>query len=56
MFRVPWMDDAGNVQVNVGLRIETNSAIGPYKVVCASIHRNLSILNSGFRAGLQVTC
>ncbi|MCG8550481.1 MAG: NADP-specific glutamate dehydrogenase, partial [Desulfobacterales bacterium] len=31
MFRVPWMDDAGNVQVNRGYRIEMNSAIGPYK-------------------------
>ena len=31
MFRVPWMDDQGNVQVNRGYRIEFNSAIGPYK-------------------------
>jgi glutamate dehydrogenase (NADP+) len=31
MFRVPWIDDAGNVQVNRGFRIEMNSAIGPYK-------------------------
>lgn len=31
MFRVPWMDDNGNVQVNRGFRIEMNSAIGPYK-------------------------
>ncbi|MCP4119411.1 MAG: NADP-specific glutamate dehydrogenase [Desulfobacteraceae bacterium] len=31
MFRVPWMDDAGKVQVNRGFRIEMNSAIGPYK-------------------------
>ena len=31
MFRVPWFDDAGNVQVNRGFRIEMNSAIGPYK-------------------------
>ncbi len=31
MFRVPWMDDNGNVQVNRGYRIEMNSAIGPYK-------------------------
>ncbi|OCG05718.1 NADP-specific glutamate dehydrogenase [Gilliamella sp. wkB112] len=30
-FRVPWMDDQGNVQVNRGYRIEMNSAIGPYK-------------------------
>ena len=31
MFRVPWLDDAGEVQVNRGFRIEMNSAIGPYK-------------------------
>jgi glutamate dehydrogenase (NADP+) len=31
MFRVPWMDDRGDVQVNRGFRIEMNSAIGPYK-------------------------
>ena len=31
MFRVPWVDDGGNVQVNRGFRIEMNSAIGPYK-------------------------
>lgn len=31
IFRVPWMDDAGNVQVNRGFRIQFNSAIGPYK-------------------------
>ena len=31
MFRVPWQDDAGKVQVNRGYRIEFNSAIGPYK-------------------------
>ncbi|HXX16086.1 MAG TPA: NADP-specific glutamate dehydrogenase [Candidatus Eremiobacteraceae bacterium] len=31
MFRVPWIDDAGQVQINRGFRIEMNSAIGPYK-------------------------
>ncbi|OQY59855.1 MAG: glutamate dehydrogenase [Desulfobacteraceae bacterium 4572_88] len=31
IFRVPWMDDQGQVQVNRGFRIEMNSAIGPYK-------------------------
>ena len=31
MFRVPWMDDQGQPQVNRGFRIEMNSAIGPYK-------------------------
>ncbi|NLE60769.1 MAG: glutamate dehydrogenase, partial [Planctomycetes bacterium] len=31
MFRVPWLDDKGDIQVNRGYRIEFNSAIGPYK-------------------------
>ena len=31
MFRIPWVDDQGNMQVNRGFRIEMNSAIGPYK-------------------------
>ncbi|MGJ8591245.1 MAG: NADP-specific glutamate dehydrogenase [Aquaticitalea sp.] len=31
IFRVPWLDDKGNIQVNRGFRIEFNSAIGPYK-------------------------
>lgn len=31
MFRVPWLDDQGNIQVNRGFRVEFNSAIGPYK-------------------------
>ena len=31
MFRVPWSDDKGQIQVNRGFRIEMNSAIGPYK-------------------------
>jgi glutamate dehydrogenase (NADP+) len=31
LFRVPWLDDQGRVQINRGFRIEMNSAIGPYK-------------------------
>ncbi|MGQ4496430.1 Glu/Leu/Phe/Val dehydrogenase dimerization domain-containing protein, partial [Dermabacteraceae bacterium P13101] len=31
MFRVPWVDDKGQVQVNRGFRVEFNSALGPYK-------------------------
>ncbi|WP_040246906.1 NADP-specific glutamate dehydrogenase [Psychroserpens mesophilus] len=31
IFRVPWIDDQGNTQVNRGFRVEFNSAIGPYK-------------------------
>ena len=31
IFRVPWIDDAGKVHVNIGMRIQFNSALGPYK-------------------------
>ena len=31
LFRVPWVDDSGKVQVNRGLRVQYNSALGPYK-------------------------
>ncbi|MBV2196833.1 MAG: glutamate dehydrogenase, partial [Flavobacterium sp.] len=31
IFRVPWVDDKGEIQVNRGFRIQMNSAIGPYK-------------------------
>jgi len=31
MFRVPWVDDSGKIQINRGYRVEFNSAIGPYK-------------------------
>ena len=31
IFRVPWMDDAGQAQINRGFRVEFNSALGPYK-------------------------
>ncbi len=31
MFRVPWVDDSGEIQINRGYRIQVNSAIGPYK-------------------------
>ena len=31
MFRVPWMDDKGNLNINRGFRVQFNSAIGPYK-------------------------
>jgi len=48
-FRVPWIDDKGQVQVNRGFRIQMNSALGPYKgglrfhpTVCASIIKILA--------------
>ncbi|HEY9042315.1 MAG TPA: Glu/Leu/Phe/Val dehydrogenase dimerization domain-containing protein, partial [Rheinheimera sp.] len=31
MFRVPWVDDKGQIRVNKGYRVEFNSALGPYK-------------------------
>lgn len=31
MFRVPWLDDKGNIQLNKGYRVQMNSALGPYK-------------------------
>ena len=31
IFRVPWLDDNGDVQINRGFRVQMNSAIGPYK-------------------------
>jgi glutamate dehydrogenase (NADP+) len=31
LFRIPWVDDQGQIQINKGFRIEMNSAIGPYK-------------------------
>ena len=31
IFRVPWLDDKGNIQINRGFRVQMNSAIGPYK-------------------------
>src|SRR4030066_905438 len=31
IFRVPWLDEKGDIQINRGFRIEMNSAIGPYK-------------------------
>lgn len=45
MFRVPWVDDEGEVQVNRAFRVQMNSAIGPYKGGCR-FHPsvNLSIL------------
>ena len=49
MFRVPWLDDKGQVQVNRGFRFQFSSAIGPYKgglrfhpTVCASILKFLA--------------
>ncbi|MBQ0165841.1 MAG: NADP-specific glutamate dehydrogenase [Treponema sp.] len=45
MFRVPWMDDNGKIQVNRGYRVQFNSAIGPYKGgIRFSPEVNLSVL------------
>ena len=50
MFRVPWQDDHGRVQINRGFRIEMNSAIGPYKAACGSTHRSTSASSSSSRS------
>jgi glutamate dehydrogenase (NADP+) len=42
LFRVPWVDDQGTIRVNRGFRIEMNSAIGPTRAVCVSIHPSTS--------------
>jgi glutamate dehydrogenase (NADP+) len=34
LFRVPWVDDAGELQINRGFRVEFNSCLGPYKGAC----------------------
>lgn len=45
IFRVPWVDDKGEIQVNRGFRIQMNSAIGPYKGGIRFHHTvNLSVL------------
>ena len=47
MFRVPWVDDSGEIQINRGFRVQMNSAIGPYKGgLRFQPSVNLSILNS----------
>ena len=45
MFRVPWVDDNGNVQVNRGFRVQFNSAIGPYKGGLR-LHPSVNLSNS----------
>ena len=55
-FRVPWVDDKGEVQVNIGYRVQFNSAIGPYKGGLR-FHPsvNLSILKlSGCSASIRI--
>ena len=42
MFRVPWVDDKGQVQVNTGYRVQYNSAIGPYKG-CLRLHPSVNL-------------
>ena len=42
MFRVPWVDDNGQVQVNRGFRVQFNNAIGPYKG-CIRLHPSVNL-------------
>jgi len=39
LFRVPWVDDHGEIQINRGFRIEMNSASVPTRAGCGSTHR-----------------
>ena len=62
-FRVPWVDDNGNVQVNRGFRIQFNSAIGPYKgglrfhpSVNESITRQMPKVSAGAAAVCHGLC
>jgi glutamate dehydrogenase/leucine dehydrogenase len=43
MFRVPWIDDKGEIQINRGYRIQMNSAIGPTKAASACIRASISV-------------
>lgn len=43
-FRVPWFDDKGTLHINRGYRIQTNSALGPYKVPTCAIGQNVSMV------------
>ncbi len=53
MFRVPWMDDMGEIHVNRGFRIEMNSALGPYKGGLR-FHPSVNLSNLKFLAFEQV--
>ena len=46
MFRVPWVDDKGEIQVNRGFRVQFNSAIGPYKGGLRFHHLLIQVLSS----------
>src|SRR5207237_10887589 len=62
-FRVPWIDDKGQLQVNRGFRVQMNSALGPYKgglrfhpTVCASIIKFLAFEHVFNNSLLAVPC
>ncbi len=42
IFRVPWVDDKGVVQINRGFRVQFNSALGPTRAACGSTRRSTS--------------
>lgn len=51
-FRVTWVDDQGNVQTNMGYRVQHNNAIGPYKgwyplpCICVTLYSEVSCLRA----------
>jgi glutamate dehydrogenase (NADP+) len=49
-FRVDWVDDNGDVQVNRGYRVQMNSAIGPYKGGCGSTPRSIWACSSSWHS------
>ncbi len=53
IFRVPWVDDAGRVQINRGFRVEFNSALGPYKGGLRFHPRVSGIIKFWLRADLK---
>ena len=57
-FRVPWVDDKGEIQINLGYRVQFNNAIGPYKGgVRFHPSVNLSILKFlGFEQTFKIFC
>ena len=55
-FRVPWVEDKGQVQVNTGYRVQFNNAIGPYKGgIRLHPSVNIGIINSGDLSRLSRT-
>ncbi len=55
-FRVPWFDDKGTLHINRGYRIQTNSALGPYKVISLVLCSTLNLCISKHNQTQQPLC